>query len=287
MICRQMDLKYDYSHDRSLKLEIGHRPGTVVQHCSTTTPCLFFFRDARKFTLPTVRLDGLMNPLFGTTKKAVHVPMEFRVSVLLWTLLALIAGTALPAACSANLRVLWPLDIAGEVPYSMAAFGPSLIQPKPFRGIVVPVRDAPATGCMPLVSATRSQAEQAAQRARYHGRILLVSRGECSFARKALIAQQAGAQAVIVANSDVSSGERAASPLASSLFPNSSSQSALSSPDGSELITLADDGLGHLVRIPVILIHADPALDMLDIMQQRAAKVLVEFGFELPVAFFT
>jgi Zn-dependent metalloprotease len=89
-----------------------------------------------------------------------------------------------------------PAHAAAVYPTRLARFGPGL-PPEGTRGFVVRAQDgagSPTDACEPL---TNPEAVA--------GAIALVDRGNCEFATKVLVAQQAGAIAVIVAN-DASAG---------------------------------------------------------------------------------
>jgi hypothetical protein len=86
----------------------------------------------------------------------------------------------------------------------------------------------------------------------FEGKIVLFSRGECSFARKAYEAQRHGAVGLIVANHAVVGDEQ-------------------------EVFAMADDGTGHRIHIPVEMISHN---DMLAIVRvaSRGSRIVARMG---------
>jgi hypothetical protein len=141
------------------------------------------------------------------------------------------------------------------VSYGTSMFGPPLITSRTYRGpIYAPY---PAHGCN-------------AHPKPLHGKVLLVSRGSCSFARKAVLAQSAGAVGMLVANIEL--------PQTRNL---EDAWSYIDEASGDyTLFTLADDGtFGVKVRIPVLLILPEDAIKL----YRSRNDTDVEIGLSLPV----
>ena len=94
-----------------------------------------------------------------------------------------------------KLEVTAPAVIAGQVPIASASFGPALIGVGPISQEVVLVTD---TGGASVTDACDPLTPESA--AAINGKVALIDRGLCTFTTKALVAQAAGAVAVIVAN---------------------------------------------------------------------------------------
>jgi hypothetical protein len=147
---------------------------------------------------------------------------------------------------SPEIRILTPSSIAGAYMFGIALFGTPLNSPG-VAGVVIDAQDAanaqgPTTtdACTPLTNA-----------AAVAGKIALVERGTCTFARKARTVQDAGAIAMIVynnaANAGLAPGNLADDPT---VIPTPTITSvSLSRPDG--LAILAQIPSGTTAKISI------------------------------------
>eukprot|EP00762_Andalucia_godoyi_P005058 ANDGO_04070.mRNA.1 hypothetical protein len=196
------------------------------------------------------------------------------------TVLLMITGMACCSlqVCRAisSLIVISPDDFEPKMPeFGPSSFGPPLLGATAVRSRIE---------LSPVPNGCQNHVGEDGARLDFRGRILLVSRGVCSFARKVYLAQIAGAAGVLIANGEVPS---------ESLMPRTPPVSGLSSGYDDawnaldvasnpvpELFQMADDGmLGMRVRIPSLLIHAHDALNLV-----RVANVSdVSIGLVLPL----
>lgn len=110
-------------------------------------------------------------------------------SNLVWQGIDVVSGAPEVLAAGLELFLQGPSFVAGRYQAEAASFGAPFTGP--FRDVMMPGHDAGGVsttdGCEPFTSDVR-------------GRIVLVDRGSCTFAQKALNAQAAGASGLVVAN---------------------------------------------------------------------------------------
>ena len=154
-----------------------------------------------------------------------------------------VAVTVVPIIGEASLTVHEPYVLKGNVPTALANFGAPPLTTRNIRGPLV-VADG-TTGCTSV------------PRRRYAGKIVLAVRGGCSFASKAIVAQDAGALGIIIANApdQTPPGETVG-----------------------ELFTMADDGQGMKVRIHAEMIGPADGSLLIRAMQEYNEEVVVSLG---------
>jgi subtilisin family serine protease len=103
-----------------------------------------------------------------------------------------VASSVDAGAVTGAFEVLAPADLAGRYPASEAAFGPDLAASE-VEGVLAAPSPGEELGCNPFSPASASALA---------GRIALIERGECTFKRKVLNAQNAGALGVLVVRRD-------------------------------------------------------------------------------------
>lgn len=154
---------------------------------------------------------------------------------------------ALFAAPHRALEVHFPLSMEAVVVSGIAAFGPPFTTTRAFqRGELIAA--VPFDACGEF-----QNAEQLA------GRIVMVVRGGCSFAKKAFAVQNASGIGVLVRNSDRGKSKEEEKQM---------------------LFMMSDDGSGHRVRIPVEMITASDGDDLLN-AKAKYGRVVVSLGRRL------
>lgn len=143
----------------------------------------------------------------------------------------------------AALVVHEPYALKGNVPSALANFGAPPLTTRPIRGVLHVAEGV--TGCT------------AVQGDRYMGKIVLATRGGCSFASKALAAQDGGALGIVIINSpdQTPAGESAG-----------------------ELFTMADDGQGMRVRIHAEMIGPVDGKVLTRAIQEYKEVVVASLG---------
>lgn len=155
----------------------------------------------------------------------------------------IIAVITLITVAEAALNVHEPYVLKGTVPTALANFGAPPLTTRLIRGPLVIAEGI--TGCT------------AVPRQRYVGKIVLAVRGGCSFASKAIVAQDAGALGIIIANSPEQTppGEAVG-----------------------ELFTMADDGQGMKVRIHAEMVGPTDGKLLSRAIQEYNEEVIVSLG---------
>ena len=152
---------------------------------------------------------------------------------------------------------------SGKTTYTyspLAAFGSI---PRPNGNVYVLAQAAPFDMCTPVAESLKPLVR---------GLALLVQRGGCSFVRKACIAQQAGASAVVVYNNfktDSTSSGEATQPT------NDIQQSAVNYP-------VHMFGISNDVRIPVVMVSSREGIQLNQLVMHGGGKVTVNITTEAP-----
>lgn len=144
-----------------------------------------------------------------------------------------------------------PYSLRRQLQSALANFGAPPVTTRRISSDIVIAE--PIHGCTPPSSLLEKQMQ---------GRIVLVERGSCSFTAKSLIAQAAGAIGVLVAN-------------AANTVDNLG-----------DVFTMADDGHGAGVHIPVEMINAVDAALIIRAVREYSEEVQVAMGHQVPTALF-